>query len=175
MTQAKDQNGRNEILSNVELHWCKLDKPVSPFGTEQYEISVQVPKKRASELEAYGKVKAVKDKDGKDTGKVSINLKKKALKKDGTDAAKVRVVDTKKNPIDPKTIGNGSKGNVMLFLQDYQIKAPNGKVTKEGTSVMLVAVQVTDLVRYERKSENFVDFDVEGASVDTDASEEAMF
>lgn len=175
MTQAKDQNGRNEILSNVELHWCKLDKPVSPFGTEQYEISVQVPKKRASELETYGKPKAVKDKDGKDTGKVSINLKKKALKKDGTDAAKVRVVDTKKNPIDPKTIGNGSVGNVMLFLQDYQIKAPNGKVTKEGTSVMLVAVQVTDLVKYEPKSDNYTDFDYdEDASAET-STEESPF
>jgi hypothetical protein len=117
----------------------------------------------------------VKDKDGKDTGKVSINLKKKALKKDGTDAAKVRVVDTKKNPIDPKTIGNGSKGNVMLFLQEYQIKAPNGKVTKEGTSVMLVAVQVTDLVKYEPKSDNYTDFDYEDSEETSNEAEESPF
>ena len=161
MSQANDNNGRNEIIKNVELHWCKLDKPVSPFGTDQYEISVQVPKKRAAELEAYGKVKPVKDKEGKDTGKVSLNLKKKAFKKDGTEAAKVRVVDTHKNAVDPKTIGNGSVGNVMLYLQDYQIKAPNGRVTKEGTSVMLVAVQVSELVKYEPKSANYTDFDYE--------------
>ena len=159
---TQDNNARNEIIKDVELHWCKLDKPVSPFGTEQYEISIQVPKKRSSELAVYGNPKPVKDRDGKDTGRVSINLKKKALKKDGTDAAKVRVVDTKKESIDPKSIGNGSKGNVMVYLQDYQIKAPNGKVTKEGTSVMLVAVQVTDLVKYEPKSDNFTDFDYDG-------------
>jgi len=72
-------------------------------------------------------------------------------------------------------IGNGSIGNVMVYCSPYEIKLPNGKISKSGISTMLVAVQVTDLVRYERKSENFVDFDVEGASVDTDESEEAMF
>jgi hypothetical protein len=161
MSQANENNGRNEIIKNVEIHWAKLDKPVSPFGTEQYEVSLQVPKKRASELEAYGKTKPVKDKEGKDTGKVSINLKKKAFKKDGTEAAKVRVVDTHKQPVDPKTIGNGTIGNVMVYLQDYQIKAPNGRVTKEGTSVMLTAVQVVELVKYEPKSADYTDFDYE--------------
>jgi hypothetical protein len=163
MTQANNNEGRNEIIKNVELNWAKLDpaKPVSPFGTDQWEISLAVPKKRAAELEVFGKVKAVKDKDGKDTGKVSINLKKKAEKKDGTPAAPVRVVDSNKQPLDPKSIGNGSTGNVMVFLKDYQIKTPKGVVTKEGTSVMLTAVQVTDLVKYEPKSGNFVDFDDE--------------
>jgi len=163
MTQAMNNTeGRNEILNNVELHWVKLDKPVAPFGVEQYEISVQVPAARAAELEAYGKTKPVKDRDGKDTGKVSINLKKKAQKKDGTDATKVRVVDMSKQPLDPKTIGNGSLGNVMVFLKDYQIKTPKGVVTKEGTSVMLTAVQVSKLVKYEPKNSNFVDFDDDG-------------
>jgi len=160
-TQAQN-NGTNVIIKDVELHWVKLDKPVSPFGVEQFEISVQVPKKRSTELAVYGTVKPVKDRDGKDTGRVGINLKKKAFKKDGTEAAKVRVVDTKKEAIDSKIIGNGSKGNVMVYLQDYQIKAPNGKVTKEGTSAMLIAVQVTDLIRYEPKSDNFTDFDYDG-------------
>jgi hypothetical protein len=165
MTQAMNNTeGRNEIINNVELHWVKLDKPVAPFGVEQYEISIQVPKARAAELEAYGKTKPVKDRDGKDTGKVSINLKKKAQKKDGTDATKVRVVDMSKQPLDPKTIGNGSFGNVMVFLKDYQIKTPKGVVTKEGTSVMLTAVQVSNLVKYEPKNSNFVDFDDDGGA-----------
>jgi len=177
MTQAINPNaeGRNEILKNVELHWAKLDKPVAPFGVEQYEISVQVPKARAAELEAYGKVKEVKDKNDKPTGKVSINFKKKAQKKDGTDATKVRVVDTSKQPLDPKLIGNGSTGNVMLFLKDYQIKTPKGVVTKEGTSVMLTAVQVTNLVKYEAKNSNFVDFDDDGDTETSTATDEAMF
>jgi len=175
MTTQNNTEGRNEIIKNVELHWVKLDKPVSPFGVEQYEISVQVDKKRASELEAYGKTKAVKDKDGKDTGKVSINLKKKAQKKDGTDATKVRVVDMSKQPLDPKTIGNGSVGNVMVFLKDYQIKTPKGVVTKEGTSVMLTAVQVSNLVKYEPKNSNFVDFDDDGDAPAASSHEDSDF
>ena len=51
------------------------------------------------------------------------------------------------------------------MLKDYEIKAPNGKVTKSGTTVTLTAVQVTDLVKYVPKNSNFVDFDeVEGSS-----------
>ena len=64
-----------------------------------------------------------------------------------------------KQPLDPKIIGNGSVGNVIIMLKDYEIKAPNGKVTKSGTTVTLVAVQVTDLVKYVPKASNFVDFD----------------
>ena len=166
-TQSTTNQGQNEIIRNVEFHWCKLDKPTDPFGTLQWEMSVQVPKARAAELEAYGKVKEVKDKDGKSTGKVSLNLKKKALKADGTDAAKVGVVDIHKQPMDAKVIGNGTIGNVMVFCKPYEIKAPNGKVTKSGTSVMLTKVQVTNLVKYEPKSDNFVDFDDEGSDAPT--------
>ena len=165
MTQANT----NTIIKDVALFWAKLDKPVSPFGVDQYELQIQGDKKREKEFSQFGKVKPV------ESGKISVNLKKKAFKKDGTDAAKVRVVDAGKKELDPKLIGNGSIGNVMVYCSPYEIKLPNGKVSKAGISTMLVAVQVTDLVRYERKSENFVDFDVEGTSVNTDASEEAMF
>jgi hypothetical protein len=152
---------RNVILKGVSLHWAKLnpEKPVSPFGTDQWEITVQADKKRSKELEQFGKVK-----EGFDKGTVAINLKKKAQKKDGSPAAPVRVVDSSKQPIDPKIIGNGSVGNVMLMLKDYEIKAPNGKVTKSGTTVTLTAVQVTELVKYEPKNSNFVDFDDEGGT-----------
>ena len=162
-TQANNNNEvRNVILSNVDLYWAKLnpEKPVEPFGTLQWELTVQADKKRSKELEQYGKIK-----DGFEKGTVAIGLKKKALKKDGSAAAPVRVVDASKQPLDPKLIGNGSKGNVILMLKDYEIKAPNGKVTKSGTTVTLTAVQVTDLVKYVPKNSNFVDFDeVEGSS-----------
>ncbi len=156
-TQTANNNEvRNVILSNVDLYWAKLnpEKPVAPFGTEQWEITVQVPKKRESEIATFGKVK-----EGFEKGTVAVGLKKKALKKDGSSAAAVRVVDAHKQTLDPKVIGNGSKGNVMLMLKDYEIKAPNGKVTKSGTAVTLIAVQVTDLVEYKPKNTNFVDFD----------------
>ena len=170
-TQANNEV-RNVILKGVSLYWAKLnpEKPVAPFGTDQWEITVQVPKKREKEIADFGKVK-----DGFEKGTVAIGLKKKALKKDGSPAAAVRVVDGMKQPLDPKLIGNGSTGNVMLMLKDYEIKAPNGKVTKSGTTVTLVAVQVTDLVKYVPKNSNFVDFDEEGSSAEEIADEEIPF
>jgi len=160
----------NVIIKNVELRWAKLSTPVAPFGTEQWELQIVGDKSREKEFAQYGKIKPTTD------GRISINLKKKAKKADGTPAEPVRLVDNNKNPIENRSvIGNGSIGNVMVYCSPYEIKLPNGKVSKSGISTMLIAVQVTDLVRYERKSENFVDFDVEGASVDTDQSEEAMF
>jgi hypothetical protein len=156
---ANTSEARNVIIRNVTLFWAKLDKPVSPFGTEQYEIQLRVPKKRAKELEPFGTVKET------DNGMVSINLKKKAFKADGSPAAKVDVVDTAKQPVDPKKIGNGSEGNVMVMLRDYEIKAPNGKVTRSGTSVMLNKVQVTKLVEFKPSGGgDFVDFDYESTS-----------
>lgn len=162
-TNTNQTEGFNTIVRDVQLYWAKLDKPVDPFGTLQWELTIQVPKKRESEIASFGKVK-----EGFDKGTVAVALKKKALKADGTEAAKVGVVDANKQPFDSKLIGNGSTGNIIVFQRPYEIKAPNGKVTKSGTSTMLTKVQVTNLVKYERKSDNFVDFDTE-----SDTSEEA--
>lgn len=158
MTNKTTQTeGSNVIIRDVQLYWAKLDKPVDPFGTLQWELTIQAPKKREAELANFGKVK-----EGFEKGTIAVALKKKALKADGTDAAKVAVMDSSKNPLEAKLIGNGSTGNVMVFQRPYEIKAPNGKVTKSGTTTMLNKVQVTNLVKYERKSDNFVDFDDEG-------------
>lgn len=172
MAQANDNNTRNVILKGVQLYWAKLnpEKPVEPFGEPQWEITAQAPKKREKELAELGKTK-----DGFEKGTVAIGFKKKANKKDGTAAAPVRVVDGMKQPLDPKVIGNGSTGNIMLMLRDYEIKAPNGKVTKSGTTVTLTAVQVTDLVKYEPKNTNFVDFDEEGSGAEELAEDDIPF
>jgi len=164
-TTTKPTEGFNTILRDVKLYWAKLDKPVDPFGTLQWELTIQVPKKREAEIASFGKVK-----EGFDKGTVAVALKKKALKADGTEAAKVGVVDANKQPLDSKLIGNGSLGNIIVFQRPYEIKAPNGKVTKSGTSTMLTKVQVTELVKYERKSDNFVDFDTELDTSDTAAN-----
>lgn len=156
------------MAKDVQFSWAHLDQPTAPFGTEIYDIRVEVPTKRAAEIEAFGKVTELKDKEGKLTGFSGVNIKKKALKSDGTPAAKVRVVDSMKNPIDPSVIGNGSKGNVIVSQTPYQIKLPNGKVTKEGIQTILMAVQITDLVKYESKS--VIDmFDIEGSETADDS------
>ena len=60
------------IIRDLEFYWAKLDKPVSPFGTEQYDLQVRFPKKRVKEMSAYGKVKEQPD------GQFSINITRKA-------------------------------------------------------------------------------------------------
>lgn len=166
--QTQDNSAtRNEIVKNVQLDWCKLDpkKPANPFGEDRWEIRAGVPKKRKAELEKFGKVKVQED------GLITINFVKNAVKKDGSPAAAVKVVDTKGNSIDPTTIGNGSIGNVRLMLRDWEQKGPKGNVIKRGTKVTLSAIQVTDYKKYEPKSpEGMVDFEYEdsdeGASDD---------
>ena len=148
----------NVIIKNVELRWAKLSTPVAPFGTEQWELQIVGDKSREKEFAQYGKIKPTTD------GRISINLKKKAKKADGTPAEPVRLVDNNKNPIENRSvIGNGSIGNVMIFIRPYEMMG------KSGVSIMLVAVQVTKLIEY--KATNGVDFD----TVDeTETSKEIM-
>lgn len=157
MTQSTNTN-TNKIIKDVNLFWAKLDKPVEPFGTMRWEIQLRGDKSRLAEFNTLGKAKV------NDDGSVQVNLQKKAFKRDGTEAQKVRVVDNNKLPLDPAIIGNGSVGNVLVMQSPYEMRAPNGKVTKSGISTMLIAVQITKLVKYEPKSS--IDFD----TVDGDAS-----
>jgi len=154
---ANQGETRNAIVKNVQLWWANnLAKPSSPFGEEIYDLQVRVPKKRAAELAEFGKVRDI-------DGMAVINVRKKAFKADGTPSKKPAVVDGSKEPIDPRTVGNGSIGNIRLRLNDYQILHPKtGKVTKEGTKVNLEGVQVTKLVVFTPTGGgDFNDFDEE--------------
>jgi len=151
MANQQDNNESTTlILKDVTLMWVHLSKPVEPFGEPVYDLRADVPKKRKTEISAYGKPKDVMV-DGALNGMVSVNFKKKALMKDGSPSKKVRVVDQFKNPLTDAqiaSIGNGSKGNILCIQKPYEIKGPNGKVTKSGITTMLIAVQVTELKEY---------------------------
>ena len=55
----------------------------------------------------------------------------------------VRVVDSNVTPIENRrSIGNGSKGNVIVWQYNYEFAG------KTGVASSLTAVQVTDLVEY---------------------------
>ena len=150
----------NLVLRDVELFWAKLDPsaPVNPFGQEQWEVTIHVPLARKAELEAFGKVKT--DEQRKTA---FVNLKKKATDREGNRTKAVQVVDSLKQEFQASLIGNGSKGNVVVMQKPYTLKTPQGKVQKEGISTTLLAVQVTELVRYEKRTA--VDlFDTEGGT-----------
>lgn len=143
------------IIRDVVLNYVKVDpeNPTDPFGTLQWEAQIVVSADRASELEAYGTIKPLKD----DPSRVSINLKRKAVKKDGEANDPVQLVDGKKQRIDPKIkIGNGSVGNVKVYQREYDVAG------RQGISTIMTAIQITNLIEYTGS----VDFDIDDSEAD---------
>ena len=135
---------RNFRIDNVELNWAKLDQPVSPFGTLQWELQIATADK-AKAKELKDNYFNVKEKDGK----FIVALKRKAIKSDGSENTPVRVVDGTLQAIDAKKIGNGSTGNVIVYQYPYE--APGRK----GIASSLSGVQVTNLVEYNPSATGF--------------------
>ena len=137
---------RNYIIADVILNWARLDAPVSPFGAPQWELQIELTEAQAKELKANHF--NVKEKDGKFT----VSLKRKAVKADGSKMDPVRVVDASKMPMENRSsIGNGSKGNVIVW------QAPYNTAGRSGIANSLTAVQVVELVEYTGGG---ADFDV---------------
>ena len=136
------------LLNNVSISWVKFD-PMNPDQgfdkkTPQYSCTVKTTDK--VQAEAWKKA-SINVKPLEEDGKVvySTTLKKKIyLDADGKNSTKPpAVVDSSLQPItNPSTIGNGSKGNAQVRLKPYSY---NGK---EGISVQLLALQVTELKEY---------------------------
>ena len=147
---------KNVLLSDVTLNWAKLDSPVSPFGTPQWEVQVELTDDQVKMLADEGIKSKTKD------GVTSVSLKRRAVKQDGSANDPVRLVDAQKMPMANRSgIGNGSKGNVIIYVMDYEFAGNKGK------TAILVAVQVTNLVEYQSGG---LDFDVIGGD-----GEEAIF
>jgi len=138
------QLNQTTVLRNVSFYYAKLDKPVSPFGTEIYDLQVRFPKERIAEMSKYGKVREVED------GNFAINITRKAMnaKKQKTP---VRIVDGDKNPI-KDLIGNGSTGNIIVYQYDWEVSG------RTGIKTVLIAVQVTNMIKYVPQES--VEFDV---------------
>lgn len=132
---------RNYRIDNVTLNWAKLASPVSPFGTPQYELQIETADATLAQSLKDNHLN-VKEKDGKFT----VSLKRKATKADGSDNGPVRVVKsdaTAMSADEIKKIGNGSKGNVIVFQYEYNAAG------RKGIASSLTAVQITDMVEYE--------------------------
>ena len=152
-----DKNLGTSIIRNVTLNYVKVDpaKPVSPFGALQWEAQIEVSADRSAEIEGMGKLRAL------DNGNVAVNIKRKAIKHDGTPNFPVALLDAKKEAITVfNNIGNGSTGNVKVYRNEYDVAG------RQGISTSLSAIQITDLVEYTGS----VDFDIEvdGEGVATD-------
>ena len=135
------------VVRDVTFNWGKLVDKHSPFGTLQWDVQV-VTKDEATkaQLESAG----VKMKSGEQG--YYANIKRKANKSNGEPQEPPVVVDHLKEKMSDsavKAMGNGSKGHIKLFSYDYNMGG------REGTSAMLVALQITDYVKYEGAGEDF--------------------
>lgn len=149
---------KNVLLTNVELNWARLDTPAeNPFGGDpSWEVQVVFDNAESANIAKEAGIN-VKEKDGQ----AFASLRRKSKTKDGGDMEPVRVVDGTKSPMDStarRKIGNGSKGNVIVWCAPYDYRG------RKGVTASLTAVQVTNLVEYTGGSDN-IDFDM----VDTPA------
>lgn len=149
------------IIRGVELFYANLVKAHAPFGEEIWDVQVRTTDEaKKAELEEAG-VKMKKH----DDGYYHANVKRRTMNRKGEKNQPVAVVDAMKKPWDPSVlIGHGSQGNLKLFVYDWQ------QMGRSGTSAMLSAVQITDLVEY--KGSNDVDFDVEGPAEEASNEED---
>ena len=136
------------ILKNVAVYFCKLKKPSAQFDKEnpKWEIQIRTSDlEKKKELEALGmKPKLMMDKEDEpildEQGKKQyrVNLQKGSVKKDGTAAEAIKVVDGRHQPIDPDTIGNGSIVNIRLFQRDYKDNTGKDKVSNTPMAIQVI-------------------------------------
>ncbi len=159
---------KNLIISDVELNWARLDTPAAnPFGGEpNWELQIATTDAaKAADWKANNL--NVKESEGNFT----VSLRRKSVTKDGAAMEPVRVVDTQKLPIaaaDRRKIGNGSRGNVIVWLAPYEYAG------RKGVTSSLTAVQVTHLEEYSGGGDS-VDFDMVGEAPAAEAANADMF
>ena len=133
------------IIRNVTLNYAKVHKSqVDSYGKDIFDIQIEFPKDRITEMSQYGKIRESKLNEGM----FCLNLARPAKNSKGQKNS-IRVVDSEKRNTKAE-IGNGSIGNVMAYSYDWNFGGKSGRKT------VLIAVQVTNLVAYTPTE----DFDV---------------
>lgn len=159
-------------LVNCELYYIKCDPkfPNRKFNKENPTWDVQIRTTDINQKREWD-MKGIRTKlmvhsegdlegtpiltdDGKKQWKAT--LRKKTIKKDGSKADPVEVVDAKLRPIDPNTIGNGSIGDVLVYQYDIPKPTDGNKVAN-----ILIGIQVKKHIIYHPKSigESFGELD----------------
>ena len=147
----------NLRIDDVTLNYAKLDTPVeNPFSKEQqFEVQMVLTDEQAKMIADAGL--KVKEKDGVK----SMNAVRKA--KNGA----VKVVGADTQPFEAvRSIGNGTKGNVILWVYQWN------NMGRSGVGASLTAVQITDFKEYSPQGS--VDFAPVGGE-SAPAAEGSMF
>jgi len=156
------------ILSNVELFWAKLDpsNPDKGFSGDKPQWNVQLRTRSKDQSKEWKDLGLNVTTDDDDDGILyRVNVRKDAMKKDGSPNKPVPVVGPDLMPIeDVNSVGNGTIANVKLRTFEWKF---NGK---EGVGVRLDAIQVVKLKEYAKASDNGLGFKV--LDVPVEASDE---
>lgn len=162
------------IIKDAEMWFAKLDpkRPNAKFNKKNptWEVQIRTSSKEVKkEWESLGlKVKAVVPDEGDPFFRV--NLRKKSVKEDGSNASPIETIDGKLNPIDPNTIGNGSVGNIRIFQYEY-----SNDMGQKGIASVLMGVQVTKHIVFKQKPRDDEFGETDYTSVDPDSSESEAF
>lgn len=156
MAKAQFDGARQVLLENVEFHYYK-DKAVMYKGNLQWEVSIVTT--NAEQAEEWENNWLNVRHDGTSTKlptKWTVSLNRKVHKRDGEEQEPVRIVDENLVPYtaeERRKIGNGSKGNVILWQGHYDNE--HGK----GVSTSLTAMQIPrDKLEVYEGSMETVDF-----------------
>lgn len=164
------------ILKNCEIYFPTFDpkRPNTKFDKENPTWGCQIrttskEQKNAWIAEGLTVTTVVPDDDAQPYFKV--NLKRKTKNKKGEPMEPVKVVNGALEEIDPRTIGNGSVGNIQIF--QYEYKKADGST---GISTLLSRVQITKHVVFTpRPGEQFEMTDTEVVNQDGDDSDDEEF
>ena len=148
------------MIIQGKAYWAKIiGAPQGGFDKSvlEWSMDLAIDAETRKKLEAEGLKSKIKNK-GDDRGDF-IQFKRKAVKSDGTSAKPIRVVGPggKNDLWDDRKIGNGSKVNVSMVINDTEYGGK--KFKKPG----IIAVQVIDYVPYEGGDyEEFPEYDDAG-------------
>lgn len=142
-----------------KIAWAKLlGKPTDGYtkGEKEWSADFELDETaKAKYLKEGGSDFYIKSKDNHPLGEF-LAFKRKEVRRDGSPAKPITVVDNKGQPWDPSVkIGNGSVVDVKFALNEVEV----GRAKRLKPS--LIAVKVVELVPYEGsgKESDFEDFE----------------
>lgn len=123
-------NDREIVYLRGTLYWAKiLGDPVLNYGKDakEWTMDVSVDADGKAQVKSLGILSKLKNKD--DERGDFLTLKQRELKRDGTPAYPIKVMDAAGKKWDPeKKLGNGTKADVKFELVDYgKDKAPTAR------------------------------------------------
>ena len=132
------------IYITGKCHYASITEPNTKFEPV-WSIQVEVNDDNRSIIEKAGLSIANK---GDDRGDF-VTIKRKVLRKDGTQRQGPVVKDSQNNNWDGKLIANGSTVNVKAVPFEWSYAG------KSGVSADLAAVQVVDFIEYSSAGDDF--------------------